>query len=85
MSLSFVACTETNAETDVEDFSKRIKRIYTGDGNAMLKDSKEEIIFVDSKTGVMYLFIDWGYGGGLTVMVDENGDPLIWEDSEVVE
>lgn len=85
MSLSFVACAETTAETDGEDFSERVKRVYVADGNPGLRNSKDEIIFVDSKTGVMYLFIDWGYGGGLTVMVDENGDPLLWDDWEVTE
>ena len=37
------------------------------------------IMFVDKETGVVYLFVKDGYGGGLTVMVDENGKPLIWE------
>lgn len=36
-------------------------------------------IYVDKETGVMYLFVKNGYGGGLTVMVDENGKPLIWK------
>lgn len=36
-------------------------------------------IYVDKETGVMYLFVKNGYGGGLTVMVDEDGKPLIWE------
>lgn len=32
----------------------------------------------DKETGVMYLFVnDDKYGAGLTVMVDENGKPLI--------
>lgn len=39
-------------------------------------------IYVDKETGVMYLFVKNGYGGGLTVMVDENGKPLIWEGVE---
>lgn len=36
-------------------------------------------IYVDKETGVMYLFVKDGYGGGLTVMVDEEGNPLIWD------
>ena len=36
-------------------------------------------IYVDKETGVMYLFVKNGYGGGLTVMVDEDGKPLIWK------
>ena len=39
-------------------------------------------IYVDKETGVMYLFVKNGYGGGLTVMVDKDGKPLIWEGAE---
>ena len=35
-------------------------------------------IYVDSETNVMYYWYCGGYSGGLTVMVDENGKPLIW-------
>lgn len=84
LSLSCVACTEADAET--EDFSHRMKRVYVDvNGETILQNTGEEKIFVDSKTGVMYLFVKNGYGGGLTVMVDENGDPLLWEDIEVSE
>jgi hypothetical protein len=31
----------------------------------------------DTETGVHYLFWDSGYGGGLTVMVDAEGKPLV--------
>lgn len=37
-------------------------------------------IYVDVETKVMYMFVKEGYGGGLTVMVDEDGNPLLWED-----
>ena len=35
-------------------------------------------ILVDTKTGVQYLFCQCGYSGGLTVMVDREGKPLIY-------
>ncbi len=35
-------------------------------------------IIVDRETGVMYLFMGKGYKGGLTVMVDAEGNPLIY-------
>lgn len=38
-------------------------------------------ILVDSETGVMYFWHYGVYSGGLTVMVDKNGQPLIWEGS----
>ena len=49
---------------------ERIKKVY---------GSSYEQIFVDTETNVMYLYEGLGYGGGLTVMVDKNGKPLLWE------
>lgn len=34
-------------------------------------------IWVDVKTGVNYLFHASGYAGGLTVLVDRDGKPII--------
>lgn len=34
---------------------------------------------VDTETGVMYLVANNRYYTGITVLVDENGKPLIWE------
>lgn len=34
-------------------------------------------IIVDTKTGVQYLFAWSGYAGGLTVLVDKDGKPMI--------
>jgi len=34
-------------------------------------------IWVDTKTGVNYLYHTSGYGGGLTVLVDREGKPII--------
>lgn len=36
-------------------------------------------ILVHKETKVMYLLVKSGYGVGLTVIVDENGNPLLWE------
>ena len=36
-----------------------------------------EQIVVDKVTGVNYLFIQSGYAGGLTVLLDRNGKPVI--------
>ena len=54
---------------DVE--TERIKKVYGG---------AYEQIFVDTETNVMYLYEGLGYGGGLTVMVDKDGKPLLWKD-----
>ena len=34
-------------------------------------------IYVDRKTGVNYLFTQNGYAGGLTVLVDATGKPIV--------
>ena len=35
------------------------------------------VIYVDKETGVNYLFSACGYAGGLTVLLDRNGKPVI--------
>ena len=39
-------------------------------------DSRMEI-YVDRQTGVNYLFASYGNAGGLTVMVDREGKPIV--------
>lgn len=34
-------------------------------------------IIVDTQTGVNYLFVQSGNGGGLTALLDENGKPVV--------
>ena len=42
-------------------------------------------IWVDKKTGVNYLYKSSGYSGGLTVLVDSEGKPIISSPSELAE
>ena len=37
----------------------------------------EKTIYVDKETGVNYLFIANGFGGGLTPLLDAEGKPII--------
>ena len=37
----------------------------------------EKTIFVDKETGVNYLFIANGTGGGLTPLLDSDGKPVV--------
>lgn len=37
-------------------------------------------IWVDKETGVNYLFHASGYAGGLTVLLDEDGKPVVTRD-----
>ena len=34
-------------------------------------------IWVDKETGVNYLYHNGGYGGGLTVLLDKDGKPVV--------
>lgn len=51
---------------------KRFVRIY--EEKAMFA---ENALLVDRQTGVTYLWHTEGYGGGLTVLLDANGKPVI--------
>lgn len=42
-----------------------------------LSDGPECYIVTDSETGAQYLFCDYGYSGGLTLLVDANGNPCL--------
>ncbi len=37
----------------------------------------EKTVYVDKETGVNYLFIASGFGGGLTPLLDADGNPII--------
>ncbi|AGY75745.1 DUF6440 family protein [Clostridium autoethanogenum] len=39
-------------------------------------------IIVDKETGVEYLFSYDGYAGGLTLLVDKDGKPIIKDDNK---
>ncbi|MEE0840397.1 MAG: DUF6440 family protein [Acutalibacteraceae bacterium] len=49
---------------------KRFERIYTQGMGSME-------IWVDRETGVNYLYRQSGYAGGMTVLLDKDGKPII--------
>ena len=51
--------------------NKRFEKIYS-QGVANVNE-----IWVDLETGVNYLYHASGYGGGLTVLLDRDGRPVI--------
>ena len=70
---SFIGCSEqksNNTETDNTDTTDRFIEVYSDFNNN---------IFVDTETNVLYFWHYGGYSGGLCVMVDENGKPLLWD------
>ena len=62
-----IGCTESVAAED-----ERFK--YKSNGYTGIS------IITDTITGVQYLYYDHGYDGGLTILVDADGKPLIQED-----
>ena len=58
---------------------KKERFVYTMMEGSSLDETGKRMILVDRVTGVNYLMILGGAGeaAGLTVMVDENGKPLI--------
>ncbi len=49
---------------------KRFERVYK-------QDMGSTEIWVDKETGVNYLYHASGYAGGLTVLVDMDGNPIV--------
>ena len=52
----------------------RFEAIYKED-NALIKGLK--MVLVDKETGVNYLFVQSGYAGGLTPLLDADGKPIV--------
>ena len=50
-----------------------VKTVVDGGG---FSDSRMEV-YVDKKTGVNYLFACSGYAGGLTVLLNRDGTPVV--------
>lgn len=69
--LAFIGCSEQKTDSmksDNTETTTRFIEVYSDFANK---------IFVDTETNVLY-FWHWGcYSGGLSVMIDENGKPLL--------
>ncbi len=51
--------------------AKRFKRVYEQGGINIIE------IWVDTETGVNYVFHRTGYSGGLTPLLDKDGKPVV--------
>lgn len=66
--LALISCSKPEPyDTKTTD---RFIRVYSDFNNA---------IYADKETNVLYFWHCGGYSGGLSVMLDENGKPLLWE------
>ena len=65
--------------------AKKVEKMAK-DERFIIKDQDKGIklagtkIIVDSLTGVQYLFAWDGYSGGMTILVDKDGKPLLAKD-----
>ena len=46
---------------------------------------KQLSVIIDTETGVNYLFVEEGYAGGLTPLLDKDGKPIITPPSEMIQ
>lgn len=51
-----------------------MKRFVWQESEGFIKQTR---IIVDTDTGVNYLYVSSGYGGGLTPLIDADGKPII--------
>lgn len=65
---TFCGCSEAKVESD-----------NSGERFFLAIDGLYNDVYVDKETGVMYFYRKKVNSGGLTVMVDADGKPLIWE------
>lgn len=71
--LALTACTATNSKSEPKynPFDGRFVRYNAG---------YFEDVIVDTVTGVCYLWRSQSYQGGLSVMLDADGSPLIYKE-----
>lgn len=51
--------------------NERFEKVYTQGSLATIE------IWVDKETGVNYIFRQSGYSGGMTVLLDKDGKPVV--------
>ena len=75
MMFALVGCTEeaTKNNSDTVD-NTNFARVGTGGD-----ENTQMIVYVHVETRVMYAVFIGFYKGGMTVMLDADGKPLIWE------
>lgn len=54
--------------------NERFEKVFS-EGNGLTKEVKT--ILVDKETGVNYLFVTFGHSGGLTPLLDAQGNPVV--------
>lgn len=63
--------------------AKKDKRFVTVFREVEIGSNKQ--IFIDRETGINYLYVAAGYTGGLTPLLDRNGNPVVSSVHEIEE
>lgn len=79
-SIFITGCSDTN-KTNLQT-SDATYFIDSEDDRFMKIDSINGWIYVDKQTKVQYLFVKRANAGGLTILVDSDGKPLLYEESK---
>ena len=61
--------------------NKRFEMVYNQTGGFL--GVSQQTILVDKETGVHYLYMQNGHGGGLTPLLDADGKPVIKKESKI--
>ena len=81
--LSLTGCVSENVSDTNKLHSRTSDATYSIDSEDerfMKIDSINGWIYVDKQTKVQYLFVKRQNAGGLTILVDEDGKPLLWKE-----
>lgn len=72
--LLFTGCSSNNSNGHEDNQDVRFERVYS-----QTVANRHMTIYVDTKTGVMYVANKSMNAGGITVMLDTEGNPLLDE------
>ena len=73
VTLLISGCVSANANAGIEEVQAPL---------VLVEETPTYNIYVDRDTGVMYLWVMTMYKGGLTVMLNADGTPKIWQQEE---
>lgn len=73
----FAGCSEKEAPEDRPERFVEINEEVKYDSSGF--ESFRSHIYADKETGVMYIFISRGNRAGITVLLDSDGKPLIYD------
>ena len=62
--------------------ARRKRFVWDNVQNGLLKKTS---LIIDTETAVNYLFVQEGYAGGLTPLLDKDGKPVITPPSEIID